>query len=89
MAGNAILTTVASSEAIPEPRTVTATTQRPGAEDSSKAGAAMVLWSACSGPLTVTGWSSAATSAGPASLITITSPYAKVLSPPFSQVERL
>lgn len=49
----------------------------------------MVLWSACSGPLTATGWSSAALSAGPASLITITSPYAVALYPPFSQVERV
>jgi MFS family permease len=33
MAGRAILTTVASSEAIPEPSTVIASTHRPGAEE--------------------------------------------------------
>jgi hypothetical protein len=33
MVGKAMLTTVASSAAIPEPSTVTASTQRPGAEE--------------------------------------------------------
>jgi hypothetical protein len=33
MVGRAILTTVASSEAIPEPSTVIASTQRPGVEE--------------------------------------------------------
>jgi len=43
MDGKAMFTTVASSEAIPEPSTVTASTQRPGAEETRKEGTAIVL----------------------------------------------
>src|SRR5215469_9967674 len=40
-----MLTTVASSEAIPEPSTVTNSTHRPGAEEYESAGAsAVVIW---------------------------------------------
>src|SRR6266513_1861077 len=39
MVGRAILTTVASSAAIPEPSTVIASTQRPGAEEYVRTGA--------------------------------------------------
>src|SRR6516162_3094979 len=40
-----MLTTVASSEAIPEPSTVTTSTHRPGAEEYESAGAsAVVIW---------------------------------------------
>src|SRR5215469_17143773 len=40
-----MLTTVASSEAIPEPSTVTNSTHRPGAEEYERAGAsAVVIW---------------------------------------------
>src|SRR5215472_14924039 len=43
--GRAMLTTVASSEAIPEPSTVTNSTHRPGADEYESAGAsAVVIW---------------------------------------------
>ena len=45
MVGKAMLTTVASSAAIPEPSTVTASTQRPGAEEYDRAGASAVVTS--------------------------------------------
>src|SRR6516162_8455279 len=45
MAGRAMLTTVASSAAIPEPSTVIASTQRPGAEEYERAGASAVVMS--------------------------------------------
>jgi len=50
MVGNAMFTTVASSEAIPEPSTVTASTQRPGVDETSKEGltaVAMALDGGC------------------------------------------
>src|SRR5262249_49380825 len=43
--GRAMLTTVASSEAIPEPSTVIASTQRPGTEEEERAGASAVVMS--------------------------------------------
>src|SRR5579859_4319456 len=43
MTGNAMLTTVASSAAIPDPSTVTASTHRPGAEEYERAGASAVV----------------------------------------------
>jgi len=45
MDGKAMFTTVASSEAIPEPSTVTASTQRPGAEETRKEGTATAVMS--------------------------------------------
>src|ERR1044072_5461717 len=45
MVGSAMLTTVASSAATPDPSTVTASTQRPGAEEYERAGTSAVVMS--------------------------------------------
>jgi hypothetical protein len=43
MAGRAMLTTVASRKASPEPSAVTAATHRPGSEENDSAGASLVV----------------------------------------------